>query len=536
MGNLNLRFLKRNKLNNLINLIGLIIGFSASLILFMYIKYENNFDGFYPDSKRVFRVIAAYSSPQGEPWSGSATPPPMAKEIRVSVPEVESVGRLLSAGNSVFHYEDKYLEETNVYYSEPEILEILDIQLLAGDKKNILKAPQIVIISETFSNKIFGDKNPLGKTLLRNKQNLEITGVFKDYPKNSHIHPEVLMSYTTPNWILNEHDNSWNMFWLYTYVKLNNPSSKGMLEVKLTKMLEANKTSDMAQNKHSITLQAVPDIHLRSTLKSDQMVGGNQRVIGVLRGIALLILIIAIINLVNTTSANIIDRSPQVGVKKILGSGYLRLISEFIWELSVIYVIALLFSLSIIHLLLPNINGFLDSNIGFYNLSLNEYLIGIGIFILCILASTIYPALIMLSLQPVKTLKGKALSSTYGLKIRKTLIGSQYFISFSLIFLTLVIYKQTQLLIKNDLGISTSGIMVVKGDEADWNSFPSQVDAFKNDARQIPGITNVTRSNALPGLRSYTDGISTFNKGMTYKINFNVFDTDEDFIETMGLK
>ena len=134
-------FLQRNKLNNLINLVGLTIGFSASLILIMYVKYENSFDGFYKDSERVFRVAASYSSPQGEPWSGSSTPPPMAKAIRASIPEVECVGRLLSVGTSVFHFEDKYIEENNAYYTEPEILKILDVQLISGNKKKYTSSP-----------------------------------------------------------------------------------------------------------------------------------------------------------------------------------------------------------------------------------------------------------------------------------------------------------------------------------------------------------------------------------------------------------
>lgn len=502
----------------------------------MYVKYEISFDGFYKDSNKVFRVIASYSPPNGEAWSGSVTPPPMAKSIRNSFPEVESVGRLLTAGASVYHYKEKYFEEDNAFFTEPEILGILDIQLITGDNKDILKAPQTMIVSETIAKKIFGNENPVGKVMTRNRQDFEITGIFKDYPRNSHIQPNVLMSYSTPNWILNEHDDSWNMFWVSTYVKLYESSSKVSLKAKLTKLIESNKTPDMAQNKHTIELQAVPDIHLRSTLKADQMAGGNMLVIRLLGGIALLILIIGLINHANTATAQIFDRLPQIGIKKILGSSFGRLIAEFIWETFIIYFAALFLSLIAVYMVLPMINNFLDANLGFYFLGLREYLTGLAIVILCILLSSLYPTLLMLSIQPVKILKAKVLNTSSGLRMRKSLIGFQYFISFSLIFFTLIIYKQTQLLIKNDLGISTSGILVIKADESDWNSFPSQMNAFKGEILKLPEVIGVTRSNALPGLGSYNDGIKSDNEGKTYKSNFNCFDADEDFIKTMGLK
>ena len=530
-----INYLKRNKLTGFVNLFGLSTGFTFFILLALYVKYETSFDNFYHDAKTTYRLTIKSTPSDGEPWTGRSLPPPLKAQIEARLPEVESIARLYQSSEEVFQYDDQVFEEENTYFADQEIINMFDLELISKNKEKPLEAPSSVIISQSVANKYFGINNPLGKIVKLPWGDLEITAIYKDLPGNMHVRPVIIISFDSPWWIKLYNEENWDLFFLRYYLKVKSGSNPGLVAQNITAILEEVKAPDQANSKQIVELQAIKDIHLGGKIP-DEPNTREMRIIRALEGIALFILIIVLINYINLASAQVLDRSSQVSIRKVLGISKFGIIKNFALESGLLQAAALAIAFCAVILIIPQVNNLLGCKLSLKIFSLTEWLMFGSVVITTVTISVIYPVLIMFTFKPVSCLKGYHLPAYQNTWIRKGLIGFQFFISFVLIFGTLIFYKQSKYLINKDIGINTRNMLVIRTSHANWNSFPVKKELFKEEMKASQPTVSITNSNAIPGFPSFIDWISTTSDGEKKTAYFSLFDTDYDFVKTMGLK
>jgi putative ABC transport system permease protein len=530
-----INYLKRNKLTSAVNIFGLTVGISLFLLLTLYTKYETSYDTSNKNAERVYSLIRYDQPVDGEAFVWRVLPPPLKPLIESRIPDIESVSRLYQSQEEVFKYKDNVYEEEMAFYADQAIIDILDIELIEKSQDEPLASASSIIISESVAKRYFGNEHALGKTISLHWGDLQVTAVYKDLTKNRHVRPELIIAFDSPWWIKVHNENNWDLCFLNYYVKTNQVASPELLARKITNIYNEGVDAVKRTNKEHIELQAICDIHLGGIVAREKN-AGDIRIINAIRGISYLILLIVLINFTNLASAQILERSSQVCIRKVLGISKFGIIKSFTAEVGIIQFSSLIIAFCIVKLLMPLVNVFLDVELSFALFSLNNWLLFAFIILLSISVSVLYPVLSMRSFEPVSSLKGKFVPSTKGAVIRKVLIGFQFFISFALIFGTLVFYRQSQYLINKDIGIDTHNMLIIKTSQADWNSFGAKKELFKSEMKTSPLVHSITNSNAIPGFRSFVDWISTTKQDSENTAYFSLFDTDHDFIQTMGLK
>ena len=352
------RNLAKRKGYTLMNIAGLAIGITCCLLIFEYVAYERSYDNFHENADRIFRVQdEEYQNGRMVVACASAMPG-VAPAMKREFPEVEEAGRLrkvkLLLGNDARNIRFK---EPTVYYADESMLDIFHIPLVDGDAKTALSGPGKIIISEDEARKYFGSENPLGKTLSvhssGNTRPLEVTGVFKDYPSNSHLKLSVLVSYPTYSQVIGTYGNpndvletsfGWTDF--YTYILLRKGTDPKRVAAKLPGFIDRH-YNDLPENKSvGRPLQSQPDalkeIHLYSHYTEEAEANGDGQSVTFLFLIAFFIICIAWINYINLATARSLERAREVGVRKVLGALRAELIRQFMLESLLLNLVALL--------------------------------------------------------------------------------------------------------------------------------------------------------------------------------------------------
>ena len=353
---------------SVLNIAGLTIGMSCCLLIFHYVSYEKSYDKFEPDFKQIVRVrldsyqqgVLAYKSATSYPAIG----PTMKKDF----PEVENFCRLkddnLLLSNEALN---KKFSENKGYYADPAAMDMFGFHFIKGNPQTALNGPDKIVLSESTAKKYFGNEDALGKTLVNRNGNhvqpFEVTGVYKDFPANSHLIMQYLVSYATLGKELqlegdssNASETAWGWYDFYVYLQLKPGVDYKNLEAKLPAFTnkyinsqEWDKTNNHHDELHFIPLS---DIHLFSNYNQEAEVNGNGQAMSFLFLIAIFIICIAWINYINLATARSVERAKEVGVRKVLGALRSTLIRQFLTESFVLNIISLLFSLIIFFLLL----------------------------------------------------------------------------------------------------------------------------------------------------------------------------------------
>jgi putative ABC transport system permease protein len=522
-----------------INILGLLLGISASIMILLFIKYEASYDTYHANFQDIYRIrYLSYKNGAIDMNSVFASPP-MGNAIVNTFPEVKDFVRIFTVRDCIFEAEQNKFEISDVAYVDNSIFTIFTVPLISGNPEFCLEEPNTVALSESIANIFFGKENPIGKTLkLNNDQIFKVTGVYKDIPANSHFHFKLLMSYNTPNWLSSNHENTWDMFFTRTYLLIDRNADIPALEKKGTKLFNDHKQRSYAESHWEMQLQPLRKIHLESNYQGEIEQGGNGKMNNVLTVAAFLILIIAWLNYINLASAQSLNRAKEVGIRKVVGFSRAYLIRQFLTETLITNLIALIFSIVAVLLIKPFFSQMLDVDLSFKYWSLGFTLLLFMIFIFGTFLSGIYPAFILSSFNPIQTLKGKIGISAGGIGIRKVLLGFQFGISAILIFITSVIYFQAGLMLNKDLGIDIKNTLVLKGDNLNTGDSASihTVEAFKSSLLSLPEIKDITGSNSLPANTSYIDDIHSDIQQVTEKSQFSTLLVDYNYFKTFNLE
>lgn len=528
------RNILKNKLFSLINIIGLAAGITAFLLIFVYVRYERSFDRFHQESDRIYRLRYERSSAEGESVKFASCCPPAAIRIRELYPEVEKIARVFRYRATVIFGDRKYYEE-RMFFVEPQFFDVFDIEMMAGDPATGITAANTAFISESYARKYFGEAEPLGQTIIVDREmSFVITGVFRDFPGNSHIRIDIMLSW--PNLLTHygpDIEMSWGDTGFFTYLVLNPSSSAAEFEEKLKSLVESDFGEVLRHYKLTLDLKVQPltDIHLNSAFMQELEANGNRTTVTLLSIIAFFILIIAWVNYINITTARSLTRAMEVGLSKAMGAGRKQLMSQFFVETILINVAALVVSLLLILLVWPLFSDLTDIPKEYIVWRQGWFWLTSGLLFFCsVLLSGTYPVFVLTSFSTSEVLRGKYLHSGSGMLIRKILVSFQVIMAISLITCTILVFRQVTFLRNQDKGITISNVLAVRAPRVRDAAFGSKLLAFREELLKNQIIDKFSVGTEVPGRQILWDAGGIFRVGSDQSKNYQIIGIDYDYI------
>jgi putative ABC transport system permease protein len=550
-----LRNLLKRRGNTLLNIAGLTIGMTCCLLIFHYVSYERSYDDFHPKGNDIVRLrLDSYKAGELR-WKSATVFPAIGPTMKKDFPEVESFCRLVDADFIVTNKATQAkFRETKGYFADQATLQLFNIQLLQGNPANALTGPDKMIISQSMANRYFGKQDAMGQSLkIRYEnifQNYVISGVFKDYPANSHLDIKYLASYDafkkiyTYNYgdTTNATETGWGWYAYYTYVQLKPGTDRAQFEAKIPAFSDRyiNNTERAKKHHFKTEIHTMPlqDIHLQSNFNQEAEVNGNGQAVGFLFLVAIFIIGIAWINYINLATARSAERAREVGVRKVLGALRIDLIGQFVTESFLINLVALGLSLTFFFTLLAPFDLFTGHPSTNISLSPYYWQLFIILFTGGTLISGMYPAFVLSGFQPIKALKGVFKNSISGLVLRKGLIVLQFTTSVVLIAGTIVVYRQVNFMREQKLGANIEQTLVLEGAAMPTQANYTKVfQPFKTAVLQQTGVKGLTASSSVMGQEVYWT--NTFKRvGAGEETGNTLFSVgiDQDFIPQFDMK
>lgn len=560
-----LRNIFRRKGYTAANILGLSIGMACCLLIFQYVAYEKSYDSFNKNAGQIVRLRLDISDQGKLTMQSAAVFPGIAPMMKKEFPEVENYCRLIDTriswlkdqmvqNNVVLANEEKNIKDlqNKGYYADQSFLEMFTIPFSKGDLKTALDGPDKIILSESTEKKYFGNDNAVGKNIAvregGNTYHYLVTGIFKDFPQNSHLTFDYLISYRTfdnliknlgaPEWADPETSLGWYDF--YDYLQLKPGTDHKQFQAKVTAFADKylnNEYSRAHNNRQDLYIIPVRDIHLYSHYNEEAGVNGDGKSVSFLFLIAFLIIIIAWVNYTNLATARSLERAKEVGVRKVLGALRKDLMGQFLTESFLLNMIALVLALGLVFCFQSSFNLLMNSNSSIFNLP-SSY---IGGFLLLFFSgaflSGLYPAFVLSGYHPITVLKGLFKNSMKGMVVRKGLIIGQFATSVILIAGTIVVYQQVRFMMNQNLGANINQTLVLNGPTADeGTSFKNSFEPFKNDLSQITGVKNVTASSSVMGREIYMSSPAyLINSNDKNHLTFYTLYVDENFLSSYGM-
>jgi len=550
------RQLRKQKMYSAIKIGGFALSIAACLLIALYIKDELSYDKSYPTANRVFRITGEYDD-NGKIETGADWPAPMAKALKQDFPEVEKSGRLMphelfyGAGSNEIRSIDKTENnyENKFSYADQEMLDILQVPMVYGDRAHALTEPNTMVISKRKADKYFPNQNPIGKLMILNddkNKTYKVAGVMQDFPVTSHIQYDFLLTMSGYQ-LWNDEQTSWGASNYYTYVLLKPKTNAAQFQDKLKLILKkyylptAEKSSDKrfidVIKKAKLLAQPISDIHLKSYNIDDGLEKGDMRFVWLFGAIACFILIIACINFINLSTAKSANRAKEVGLRKVVGSHRISLLKQFLTESLLFSFLSFALGMLIAAALLPyfNILSGKSLSIPWAAWWLLPIMI-VSAFVIGIFAG-LYPSFYLSAFKPINVLKGQVSRGTKNSLLRNGLVIFQFATSIILIIGTLVIYKQTHYILNKDIGFNKEQVMLIQGTNTLDNK--TVMPSFRNELLKISQVKNVSVSDYLPISGTKRDGNTFHNEGKEKEesgVSAQKWRVDYDYLKTMGVK
>jgi putative ABC transport system permease protein len=507
-----IRNLSRHKTNGIINIAGLMVGFAAFLLIFLVIGFEKSFDDFHPAKNNIYRVVRIGKNPVNREYR-TGVPFPVTLGLRTDFPQLANAAAIFSDNDvqvTVLAPDGstlrKFKEQNGVFFAEPNFFQMFDFPLAEGDIKTALKEPNTALLTKDVAAKYFGDwRTAPGKTIKLDGTLTKITGILNTLPANTDFPLKAVLSYATvmnyvdmSNWG-NISDNN------YCFIELDPNSSKSRFDQLLARFTD--KHIKPVNPGYDLSLQPLSEMHYDDRYGNFNGRTFSKDLIFALSAIGMFLLVIACVNYINLATAQAINRSREVGVRKVLGSNRLQLVLQFLGETGSTTAAALLGALVIVVIAIPAVNNLLDSQLSASVLYSAKYL---GFLFLTLVLVTalagFYPALVLSAFKSVHVLKGwVGASNQTGILFRRGLVMMQFVIAQGLIIGTLVIAAQMDYFRNADLGFRKEA--VINADFPGDSLSRTKVEMLRNELSKIPGVQDISLSVFSPSMGDgwYTD-------------------------------
>lgn len=479
-----IRYLLRNKGYAAINIGGMAIGLTAFWLIALYVGDELSYDRYHTNGERIYRVVQ-HASWDGGGFHLAPTSAPFAPALKNSFPEIQEACRFVGEGGGPITVGEKTINTGDILFADNNALSVFDYTFLAGDPRKALAAPNSILLTESLATTLFGNAtDALNKTVMfENNYPNTVTGVIKDIPTNTHLHFSALRSLPA------DYKKGWQQFELYTYLLLKEHTDIASLEKKLPAFAAATIKKEMKVPEYRMELQPIKDIHLKSHLAFEPGVNSSSTRIYIFMAIAALVLLIAIINYMNLSTARATTRVKEIGVRKVIGSERSHLAGLFISESLAITLLAAGIAFLLAYTLLPLFNHLAGKELSIWRFGiLDTICIILGFSLLTGIISGLYPAIFLSRFKTIPSLKGQMGSMTANLLLRKSLVVFQFVITVFMIASSAIIYKQMHFAMHKDLGFNKEQVLTF---HIDKKSVRKQVPALKEKLLQSSLIEEV---------------------------------------------
>lgn len=537
------RSLRKHTFYSFINIFGLAAGLAAGFLILQYVYYETSYDDFFENKENIYRVqLDRYNKGElSTRWAAGCAGAGLA--MKEDFPEVVDFVNLIRSRAQI-GYEEKYFKTDYAYYAGKTFFEIFSVPLLQGTDSLVLKDPFTVVLSESLSRKIFGQEDPVGKTIQMNDAtDFTVTGVFQDLPERSHMKLDLLYSFETyVNFTSENSRTAWQWDGFLNYVVLHPGTDAKALEAKFPAFVERRAGEELERYNAGMVfnLQPLTKIHLISDYRGEIKPTGDEKATYFLLVIGLFVLFIAWINYINLTTAHSLKRAREVGIRKVLGSFRSQLIRQFLLESAFMNFLAFLLAGLLVSLAFPAFNHFLGRSQAYTWPDSPLFWLGLAaFFVLGVLLSGFYPALMLSRFKPVSVLKGRFTGSAQGNRLRKGLVTFQFVASIFLITGTFVVYKQLGYLQSQDLGVNIDQTLAIYTPNYASDSVRTmRHDVFQNQLQSESMIKNLTSSSAVPGRTPEWNagGIRLLNQTEAESHQYRVIACDDQFMDFYGLE
>ena len=511
------RNLLRRKNYTIINITGLAAGIAICLIIFIVIRYEMSFDNYHEKKDRVYRVLTEYHHTDSpDIFFGKGVPSPLPAALKANFSQAEKVAAIYSAGNDHIQVLDdngqsikKFKEEKGVFFTEASLFDIFDFKWLVGNPSS-LKNPNSVVLTKTIAEKYFGDwQFASGKTIKwNNREVLKVTGILADVPENTDLQLKVVIAFGTGGTSDFAKSTNWDgtASSYGCYVLLSRDVSASSFNNQLRAFVKKMKS---AENKDSHIIQPLNKIHydVKTGDFSDRTISPG--LIKALWLIGAFILLIACVNFINLSTAQAVNRSKEVGIRKVLGSNKTGLKVQFITETFLIVFMSIVLAVFIAVITLPFISGVLSKSLSFDlagGPAITLFLISIAAVVTAL--AGFYPSIVLSRFNPINALKNKMTSTgTKGISLRRGLVVFQFVIAQALIIGTLIIVKQMNYFTSQPLGFDKSAIVNIPFPDDSVGT--SKLDYLRKQLADTKNIRGVSFSSNTP-VEDDNDNWSTF--------------------------
>lgn len=543
-----IRNILRERYFSIINITGLALGIGVCLLIWSYVRFELSYDKFFKNVDRLYRVNQTNIWSQEGGMFGS-TGPQLALVLRDEYPEVEEALRVNTPGDYLVRYlnpsgQVDAFNESKVFAVDSNFFDFFSLPLIEGNPKTALKGIGKVVISDEVAKKFFGDEPALGKMLELgdDRTAVEITGVVAKQPDNMHFHFDYLMSiYTNPN--IKKFEWSWIWTQEATYIKLKKGADPKALEEKMQSLTKLHVEPSFARlgidfndfmrdkGEWKFAIQPVKDIHLYSG-EADNRLGpkGDIKYVYVFAVVAFFVLVLAIINFINLSTARGASRAKEVGVKKVLGAMRNSLMLQFQIESILMAFVAMILGLGILELFRILISTALSVDLPFSiwdggNIIWLCLLLPIGVGFL----AGIYPSFYLTSFRPAAVLKGKLATGMRQSGLRNGLVLVQFTVSIVFIVATILVYRQLEYFQSKNLGFDKDNLLIIRNAE----KLTDHIKSFRDEVSIMPGVVSASVGMTVPGAGSFEDIYE--KEGGDQKLSISQTKIDPYYFETMGL-
>ena len=529
------RYLLRNKGYAFINILGLAIGITCCLLIMLFVRSEWSYDHFHSKSNRIYRAWLQEKY-EGQTFTNTVTPIPLAPTLAANIPEVESVCRVF-ASNTLVQYDGKRFNEA-FSMVDSNFFQVFDFDLAQGSAQTALATSTAVVISEDLARKYFGKQDAIGKHLElqlgTEKILFTVTAIAGNTPQESSIQFDMLIPHANDRYLFSERarTSGWTNVFEETYVVTKPGFSGSDLEKKMPALAKKIAGDTYKEGVYNVHFQPITDIHLNKDLPAGNSPVSDPAYSYILGTIGILILLIACINFVTISLGRSTTRALEVGVRKVLGAERPQLIRQFWGEALLMVLIALVAAIALAFLFLEPFNTIASKEL---KIALDGSLVLfiIAIIVIVALIAGIYPAIVLSSYVPVKVLKGRLESAARIGLFRRSLIAGQFVASIVMIIDTIVIGKQLDFFRSKNLGYDKESTIIVATNKGRKEGIPL-AKFFKEELAQNPAVKSASiglYSLAEPGWINlgYEDDKTVYR-------NFRMNAIDQDFVTTTGLQ
>lgn len=530
-----LRNLKRNKFFSFINIIGLSIGISSSLVIYLIVSYSFSFDKFEKDGDRIYRVVSNMKFPDID-FKNAGVPLPLIHAAQKEITGVDLFTPFSTAGDmnvsiavNAGRKPDMYKKQKGIIYADNNYFKMLPYQWLAGSPQNALSEPFTTVLTESRAKTYFpydDVSKDIGKIITYNDTvKTTVTGIVKDLNETTDFTFKEFISYNTiPNSeITNPQQwgsvSSSDQF----FVKINSSSSPLLVTKQLQQLFD--KDQKEAYLKNEFSLQPLSDIHFNAEYGTYTEAMAHLPTLYGLLAVAAILLLLGCINFINLTTAQSVQRAKEIGIRKTMGSSKRQLIFQFLSETLLLTILATILSIIMVPLIIKLFTDFVPPEINVSMLADTHVIIFImGLVVVVSLLSGLYPSIILSKYNPVVVLKNQVnagSSSTRRLWIRKSLTVTQFVFAQAFIIATMIVGSQIQYMLNKDLGFKKDGIITVQTpfNFADFNDKAAALkstqtrEVLLHNLQALPGINQACLAGAPPANSGTSMKTMKFNNG-----------------------